>query len=164
VNVLAGLCLLGAGCFSLDPLNKPPNMQVGCELSGGRPCGVGDMVQRGDWIRLRMVVSDPDGNEDPSSYRWAAAACRTEKGGMCDPAFDAQHFDEEGGMGTEVQVPVSLPGDINTIGISFEARDDRGGSVTLPLLRPLSDAPSLPSNASDAFAAPASPAMYLRSR
>jgi hypothetical protein len=158
------LCLLAAGCFSLDPLNKPPNMQVDCELPDGRSCSLDSAVQRGDRIRLHMAVSDPDGNEDPSSYGWQASACGKDNGSDCVDPFDAQHYDEQSGMGTEVAVPVTLPGDVRSISVDFEAHDDRGGIARQSLIRCLTGAPTLPSNADDACTARASRTMYLRSR
>jgi hypothetical protein len=164
VKGLTGLCLLGAGCFYLDPLNKAPNVQLGCELTD-RPCQTLTEVHRGDRIGLRMVVSDPDGNEDPSSYSWAAFACDSTRGSLCpgDP-YDAQSYDEHLASGLEVEVPVTLPGHVHSISVDFEARDNRGGVTTQSMIFPLTDAPTLPSNAAGASTAPGAGTMYVRSR
>jgi hypothetical protein len=166
VKVLAGLCVLGAGCFYLDPLNKPPNLIVDCELTDDRPCHhLGTDVFRGDRIRLRMAVSDPDGNEDPASYGWEAFACDSTTGSLCDTEpFDAQHYDEPAERGLDVEVPATLPGGVRSISVDFQAGDDRGGLTKQSLIFHLANAPTLPRNASDAFAAPESRTMYVRSQ
>jgi len=127
VKVLVGLCLLGTGCFSLDPLNKPPNFEATCDFADGRHCATNTQVHRGERIQVHLRVSDPDGNEDPASYGWMVSACGRDGGRTCDPAYDAQHYDEEAGLGLEVEVPVTLAGDVQSISVDFEARDDRGG-------------------------------------
>jgi hypothetical protein len=166
VKVLAGLCVLWTGCFYLDPLNKPPNLRFSCELPDDRECDQDSPVHRGDRVQLRMRVSDPDGNADPSSYGWKASACKDEHGSMCDPEpFDAQHYDEGAGMGVEVEIPTTIRAEIHTISIDFEARDDRGGiNPPLSLVLQLTDAPNLPFDAADARAAPGSGTMYVRGR
>jgi len=141
VKVLAGLCLLGTGCFYLDPLNKPPNLALNCDFTDGRPCATNTQAHRGERVQLHMRVSDPDDNEDPASYGWAASACR-DRGTGCDPAYDAQHYDENAGLGLDVEVPITLPGDVSSISVDFEARDDRGGITTQSLIFCLTTPPS----------------------
>ena len=166
MKVLAGLCLLGAGCFYLDPLNKPPNLSYDCELTDNRPCRhIDTNVYRGDQIRLRMMVTDPDGNQDPSSYGWEAHACDSTTGSLCvTEPFDAQHYDETAETGLEVRVPATLPRNVHSISIDFLAADDRGGITKQSLVFLLVDAPTLPRDATPATAAPQSRTMYLRSR
>jgi hypothetical protein len=164
VKVLAGLCLLGAGCFYLDPLNKPPNLSFDCVLTDDRPCNhIGTDVYRGDRVGLLMQVSDPDGNQDPSSYGWEAFACDSATGSECIGPYDAQHYDEHDGLGMEVEVPTSLPSNVRTISVDFHASDDRGGVAKQSLILHLVNPPTLPRNASAASGARESRAMYLRS-
>ncbi|MGH2898864.1 MAG: hypothetical protein ACRDMZ_09340, partial [Solirubrobacteraceae bacterium] len=100
-------------------------------------------------------------NEDPSSYGWEAHACD----GLCETEpFDAQHYDEPAERGLELDVPATLPGSVGTISVDFQAGDDRGGVAKQSLIFHLANAPTLPRNASDAFAAPESRTMYVRSR
>jgi hypothetical protein len=112
-----------------------------------------------------MAVSDPDGNEDPASYGWEAFACDSTTGSLCDTEpFDAQHYDEPAERGLDVEVPATLPGGVRSISVDFQAGDDRGGLTKQSLIFHLANAPTLPRNASDAFAAPESRTMYVRSQ
>jgi hypothetical protein len=142
VKVLVGLCVLGPACFSLDPLNKPPNMTLSCDFTDGRPCAPDTQVHRDERILLHMQVTDPDGNLDPASFGWTVSACGRGQGRTCDPAYDAQHYDEDAGLGLEVEVPVTLPDDVRSISVDFEARDDRGGRTTQSLIFCLTVPPS----------------------
>lgn len=160
------MCVLWTGCFYLDPLNKPPTLRFTCELPDNRECNQDSPVHRRDRVRLHMLISDADGNEDPSSYGWKAFACQSNAGTDCDrEPFDAQHYDEDLGMGLEVEIPATLRAEIHSISIDFEARDDRGAdNSSQSLVLQLTDAPKLPFDAADALAAPGSGTMYVRSR
>jgi hypothetical protein len=124
----ASACLLLIGCFYVDPFNNPPSIRPRCEFADGRQCSDDSVVTRGERIQLRMVVSDPDGNEDKSTYGWRAFACTEDDGTGCMSApFDEQRYDEELPSGLELQIPLSLASDVRSTSIDFEARDDRGG-------------------------------------
>jgi hypothetical protein len=120
--------LLLVGCFYTDPFNNPPSIRPRCELADGRQCSDDSVVQRGERIQLRMVVSDPDDNQDSSTFGWQAFACTGDDGTGCpDPPYDAQHYDEDLAQGVELVIPASLPGDVRSTIVQFDARDDRGG-------------------------------------
>ena len=136
------VCVLWTGCFYLDPLNKPPTLRATCEFADGRRCDSNSDVHRGDRIRLRMIVSDADDNEDASTYRWTASACDGDNGTLCaDAPYDAQHYDEQRAEGLELEVPASLPADVRSISVDFEARDDRGGVAVASMVFHVTDAP-----------------------
>lgn len=131
VRVVACACLLLAGCFLVDPFNKPPTVRPTCEFADGRRCDGDSDVRRGDRILLHMIVSDPDDNEDESSYGWKAFACKGDGGTLCvSEPYDAQHYDEERATGIELEIAATLPGDVRSISVDFEVRDDRGGIGT----------------------------------
>lgn len=119
-----------AGCFVVDPFNTPPSVTPTCEFVDGRPCGGESDVHRGDRIRVHMSVGDADGNQDASTYGWAAFACISDLGSDClQPAYDAQHYDEQRAEGVELEIPATLRGDVRSISLDFEVRDDRGSSA-----------------------------------
>jgi hypothetical protein len=130
------------GCFYVDPFNDPPTVRPRCEFADGRQCSDDSVVIRGERVQLRMVVSDPDDNEDESTYGWQAFAC-TEDGGIgcVTPPFDAQLYDEELASGVELQIPSTLARDVRSISIDFEARDDRGGIGLASIVFRVGDAP-----------------------
>lgn len=91
-----------------------------------------------------MVVSDPDDNEDRSTYGWQAAACTLDDGTGCLSApYDAQRYDADLPSGSELAIPATLPGDVRSISVDFEARDDRGGVGSASIVFRLTDAPAL---------------------
>jgi hypothetical protein len=129
-RVLGGAGLLLAGCFVADPFNTPPTLRVICEFVDGRPCTSNSEAERGDRVRFHMLVGDGDGNEDPSTYGWQVSTCSNHDGtGCADQPFDAQHYDEQRGLGVEFEIPATLSSDVGSISFDFEARDDRGGIV-----------------------------------
>lgn len=123
-----GASLLLAGCFVADPFNTPPSLRVTCEFVDGRPCSGDNMESyRGDRVRLHMLVGDPEHNADPSTYGWEAFTCSESGGTGCvDEPFDAQHYDEQRGLGVEFEIPARLPDDVGSVSLDFEVRDDRG--------------------------------------
>ena len=138
----ASACLLLIGCFSVDPFNDPPSIRPRCEFADGRQCSDDSVVHRGEHVRLHMVVSDADDNEDKSTYRWQAFACAVDDGTDClDAPYDAQHYDEELPSGIDLEIPVALPGDTRSISVDFEARDDRGGIGAASMVFRVGDAP-----------------------
>jgi hypothetical protein len=141
---VASACLLLIGCFSVDPFNDPPSIRPGCEFADGRQCSSDRVVHPGEHVRLHMVVSDGDDNEDKSTYRWQAFACTVDDGTGClDAPYDAQRYDEDLPSGIDLEIPVALPGDIRSISVDFEARDDRGGIGAASMVFRLADAASV---------------------
>jgi hypothetical protein len=144
VRVLACACLVLTGCFYLDPLNKPPTVRPTCAFTDGRPCDSDSDVHRGDRIRLHMIVTDPDDNEDASTYGWKATACAADDGSLCSTQpYDAQHYDEQRALGVELEIPTTLASDVRSISVDFEVRDDRGGIAVAFMLFHLTAATSL---------------------
>jgi hypothetical protein len=144
VRVVAGVCLALTGCFYVDPFNNPPLVTPSCEFIDGRQCNSGRIAHRGERIRLSMVVSDADNNEDRASYGWQAFACTVDDGTGCiPPPYDAQHYDEDLASGLVLEIPASLAGDARSTSVDFEARDDRGGFDTASLVFRIADAPAL---------------------
>jgi hypothetical protein len=128
----------------VDPLNDPPSIRPRCELADGRQCSDDSVVDRGERIRLHMVVSDPDDNEDRSTYGWQAVACTVDDGTGCiSPPYDAQRYDEDRQSGIELTIPATLPGNVRSVSVDFEARDDRGGIGSASIVFRVSDAPVL---------------------
>ena len=144
VRVAAGACLVLTGCFVVDPFNNPPTLTPTCEFVDGRPCGAESNVHRGDRIRVHMSVGDADGNQDESTYGWAAFACLSDRGSECrQPAYDAQHYDERLALGVELEIPATLAGDVRSTSLDFEVRDDRGSSGVAFMLFHVTDATTL---------------------
>jgi hypothetical protein len=120
--------VLLSGCFYVDPFNTSPMIRAHCEFPDGRQCNDNSIVVRGERLRLVLIVSDADDNEDRSTYRWEAFACTIADGTGCmSPPFDAQHYDEELASGLDLEIPANLTADVRSISVDFEARDDRGG-------------------------------------
>ncbi len=88
-----------------------------------------------------MIVSDADDNQDRSSYSWKATACAADNGTLCSAQpYDAQHYDEQSASGLELEIPATLPGEVRSISVDFEVRDDRGGIGVAFMLFHLTDA------------------------
>ena len=138
---LVGVCLLLAGCFQWDPLNSAPSARLTCEFVDGRSCGSDSDVHRGGGIRLHVFASDPD--EDELTNSWQASACIADNGTGCiyEP-FDMQIYDERRGTGTELTIPLILPGDARSISVDFETLDGRGGGDPSTMVFHLIDAPA----------------------
>ena len=144
VRVVASACVLLIGCFTIDPFNNPPSIRPRCEFADGRQCSDDSVAHRGERIRLHMVVSDPDDNEDRSTYGWQAFACTLDDGTGCiKPPFDAQRYDEALASGVDLDIPATLPGNTRSTSVDFEARDDRGGIGAASIVFRIADAPAL---------------------
>jgi len=132
------------GCLYVDPLNNRPTIRPRCEFADGRQCFDSSLVRRGERITLHMYVSDPDDNEDSSTYGWQAFACTADDGSVCiKPPYDTQQYDGDLPWTTDFEVSVTLPGGVRSTSIDFEARDDRGGIGSASIVLRLTDAPAL---------------------
>ena len=142
--------MLLIGCFSVDPLNNSPTILTYCEFAAippshpdGSQCSSDSVVRRGERIRLYMHVSDPDNNQDRSTYSWQAFACTADNGSVCiKPPYDTQQYDRDLPWTSEFEVSVSLPADVRSTSVDFEARDDRGGIASAFIVFHLTDAPA----------------------
>ena len=113
------MCLVCAGCFYIDPVNRGPTDMI---LDPTQP------VQRGRQVTFTQSFADPD--HHPGSFLWkvyTCAAIEDNQGAGCD---DSPMFIGQGEDATLV-VPLTMQDGTpsQVLEVSLDARDDRGALV-----------------------------------
>lgn len=73
-----GACVVLAGCVYLAPVNRQPKVlppeRVCDAVHPADPC-TPDNVHHGDFVMVRAIVNDPDGQASNGTVQWRISAC-----------------------------------------------------------------------------------------
>lgn len=114
VRRLALVWLAASGCFYIDPINQRPSLDI--EQTSG------DVVYRGDTVRLRAIANDPDGHD--VWFRWRATSCNND--GVCDVAPFYEASDDFATFAVPMARNDEPYGPVRTILVVLEGQDELG--------------------------------------
>lgn len=114
VRRLALVWLAASGCFYIDPINQRPSLDI--EQTSG------DVVYRGDTVRLRAISNDPDDHD--VWFRWRATSCNND--GVCDGAPFYEASDEFATFAVPMARADEPYGPVRAILVVLEGQDELG--------------------------------------